>query len=124
MYEFLIVSFGAILGANARFKFFNFFEKLTLSKDLYALLVNIFSSFLLGLFLSMIERFDSFVYSYEVILFFSIGFLGSLSTFSSFIYDLFDLCLKFKFSRAIKVFIISFSMGVFAFFFGFFLVNN
>tara|TARA_Y100001968_G_scaffold123220_1_gene112165 strand:+ start:810 stop:1169 length:360 start_codon:yes stop_codon:yes gene_type:complete len=118
------VSLGAILGANTRFKMYSKLEKSKFSKDLYTLLINSFASFLLGLFLSIMEKFNSFIYSYQLILFFSVGFLGSLSTFSSFVYDLFDLCLQFKFLRAIKLFIVSLSIGIFAFVFGCLLGNN
>ncbi len=124
MTEILFISLGAILGANTRFKIFNELNKLNLSKDIYALLINTFASFSLGFFLSIIEKFSSFIYSYELVLFFSIGFLGSLSTFSTFVYDLFDLCLQLKYSRAIKLLIISLSMGIFAYAFGFLLGNE
>ena len=123
MAEILFISFGAILGANTRFRISNKPESINLSKDLYALLINTFASFSLGFFLSIIEKFSSFTYSSQIFLFFSIGFLGSLSTFSSFVYDLFDLCLQLKFLRAINLLIISLSLGVLSYVFGFLLGN-
>ena len=123
MAEILFISFGAILGANTRFRISNKLESINLSKDLYALLINTFASFSLGFFLSIIEKFSSFTYSSQIFLFFSIGFLGSLSTFSSFVYDLFDLCLQLKFLRAINLLIISLSLGVLSYVFGFLLGN-
>ena len=124
MPEILLVSIGAILGANLRFKIHNKLEKINLSKDFVILIINTFASFSLGLFISISEQFSSFIYSYQLILFFSIGFLGSLSTFSSFAYDLFDLCLQLKFFRAFKLFIISISLGISSFAFGFLLGNQ
>tara|TARA_B100000579_G_C22725488_1_gene801528 strand:+ start:249 stop:623 length:375 start_codon:yes stop_codon:yes gene_type:complete len=124
MSEILLVSFGAILGANTRFKISNKLEKIPFRKGSSILIINIFSSFFLGLFLAIVEQFSSFIYYYQLLLFFSIGFLGSLSTFSSFIYDLFDLCLQLKLSRALELFIISSSMGILAFAFGFLLGNK
>tara|TARA_B100000214_G_scaffold186378_1_gene134372 strand:- start:573 stop:947 length:375 start_codon:yes stop_codon:yes gene_type:complete len=124
MLEIFLISLGAILGANTRFRIINKLEKLNLRKDLFVLIINIFASFFLGLFLSIIEQFISFIYSYQLVLFFAIGFLGSFSTFSSFVYDLFDLCLQVKFSRALKLFILSFSLGIIAFAFGFLLGNK
>ncbi len=121
MIEILSVSLGAALGANARFQIFDRLEKLNISKYFFILIINTFASFFLGLFLSFIERFSSFIYSYQLVLFFSIGFLGSLSSFSSFVYDLFDLCLQSKFSRALKLFIISLFLGILSFVFGFLL---
>ena len=122
--EIFFVSLGALLGANIRFQISNNFEKrLNLTKDISILIINTFASFGLGLFLSIMDQFR-FIYSYQIVLFFSIGFLGSLSTFSSFVYDLFDLCLQLKFSRALKLFIISSSLGIIAFAFGFLLGNH
>tara|TARA_B100000945_G_scaffold37084_1_gene25049 strand:- start:765 stop:1139 length:375 start_codon:yes stop_codon:yes gene_type:complete len=124
MSEIILVSLGAILGANTRYEINNKLEKLNLRKDISILIINTFASFFLGLFLSLIEQFNTFIYSYQLLLFFSIGFLGSLSTFSSFVYDLFEFCLQLKFSRAIKLFIISCSLGIMAFAFGFLLSNQ
>ncbi|KGG21906.1 fluoride efflux transporter FluC [Prochlorococcus marinus] len=124
MSEILFVSIGAILGANSRFRIHNKLAKLNLNKYSLILIINTFSSFSLGLFLSVVEQFRAFNYYYQLVLFFSVGFFGSLSTFSSFIYDLFDLCLKLKFFRALKLFFISVSVGIIAFAFGFFLGNQ
>ena len=124
MSDILFVSIGAILGANIRFKTYNKLANLNLSKNFLILIINTFTSFCLGLFLSIIEDFRAFSYYYQLVLFFSIGFFGSLSTFSSFVYDLFDLCLQLEFFRALKLFIISVSIGIIAFAFGFFLGNQ
>ena len=124
MSEVLFVSIGAILGANIRFKIHNKLAKLNLSKDFLILIINTFASFSLGLFLSLLDQFRAFTYYYQLVLFFSIGFFGSLSTFSSFVYDLYDLCLQLKFFRALNLFIISVSIGIIACAFGFFLGNQ
>ena len=124
MNDIFLVSLGAILGANTRFQINDKLVKLNLKKDISILVINTFASFFLGLFLTLVEQASSFIYSYQLVLFFSIGFLGSLSTFSSFVYDLFDLCLQLKFSRALKLFIISSSLGIVAFAFGFLLANR
>ena len=124
MPEILFVSIGAVLGANIRFEIHNKLAKLNLSKDFLILIINTFASFGLGLFLSLVEQFRAFAYYYQLVLFFSIGFFGSLSTFSSFAYDLFDLCLQLKFFRALKLFFISASIGIIAFAFGLFLGNQ
>ena len=124
MDEILFVSLGAILGANARFIILGNLKNLNVNKDLPVFVINTFASFCLGLFFSLVEQFRAFTYYYQLVLFFSIGFFGSLSTFSSFIYDLFDLCLQLKFFRALKLFFISASTGIIAFAFGFFLGNQ
>ena len=124
MADFFFISLGAILGANIRFQILNKLKKSRLKSDFYILIINIFASFSLGFFLPIINQLGSFIYSYQVILFFSLGFLGSMSSFSSYINDLYDLCLQFKFSRALNLFVFSSSLGVFAFAFGFFLGNQ
>ena len=123
MSEILFVSIGAILGANIRFKIHNKLVNLNLRKGFLILIINTFASFWLGLFLSLVEPFRAFTYYHQLILFFSIGFFGSLSTFSSFVYDLFDLCLQCKYFKALKLFFISACIGIIAFAFGFFLGN-
>ena len=124
MAESLFVSLGAILGANSRFIIHNKLEELNIRKNFLVLIINTFASCILVFFISLIDQFSSLIYSYQLVLFFSIGFLGSLSTFSSFVYDLFDLCLQLKFYRALKLFLISASLGIIAFAFGFFLGNQ
>ena len=117
----LIIAFGAFLGVNTRFIIYKKLNKINISKNSIVLLINIFSSFFLGLFLSISSQIDSVSYYSKLVLFFSIGLLGSLSTFSSFIYDLYDLLIQLKFYIAFKLFIISLISGLLAFAVGFLL---
>ena len=117
----ILISLGAILGANTRFLIYKKLNKLNISKNIIILLINIFSSFSLGLFLSILSQAGSESDYYKLVLFFSIGLLGSLSTFSSFIYDLYDLLVKFKFYNAFQLFIMSLTSGLLAFAVGFLL---
>ena len=121
MQDILLITIGSILGANTRFIIYKQLEKKKLNKNYIILVINIFSSFLLGLFLSVLSRNSSLIYSYQLVLFFSIGLLGSLSTFSTFIYDVYDLFKKFKFYRAFKLLIISLTLGILFFLIGFLL---
>ena len=121
--DFFLITFGAVLGANTRFIIYQKLEKINLSNNHIILVINTFSSFLLGLFLSFSSQLDSFTYSYQAGLFFSIGLLGSLSTFSTFIYDLYDLFIKLEFYRALRLFIISLTMGILSFAAGFLIRN-
>ena len=102
MKDILLVSCGAILGANLRLIIYEKFQNLRLRKDFSVLLINTFASFLLGLFISILPRISLQNFSYQLALFVSIGFLGSLSTFSTFVYDLFDSCLKLKWLLALS----------------------
>ena len=121
MQDILLITIGSILGANTRFIIYKQLEKKKLNKNYIILVINIFSSFLLGLFLSVLSWNSSLRYSYQLALFFSIGLLGSLSTFSTFIYDVYDLFKKFKFYRAFKLLITSLTLGILFFSIGFLL---
>ncbi len=124
MQNILLVSFGAILGVNSRYLIYNKLQKNKLRNYYIILIINTFASFCLGLFLSILKRISSLDTSYQLILFCSIGFLGSLSTFSSFINDLFDLFIKYKFFRALKLLFISYSLGIVSLAFGFLLGSS
>ncbi len=80
-------------------------------------IVNFLSSFLLGILVAL-----NFINNEILVLFYS-GFLGCFSTFSSFIYQLFDLFIKKKFLRLcfhyIQVIIFSFLF----FYLGYFLIQ-
>ena len=119
--DILLITIGSILGANTRFIIYKQLEKKKLNKNYIILVINIFSSFLLGLFLSVLSQNSSLRYSYQLGIFFLIGLLGSLSTFSTFIYDVYDLLKKFKFYRAFKLLIISLTLGILFFSIGFLL---
>ena len=110
--DFLLVSFGAVLGVNFRFIIFQKFKEININGHLIILIINAFSSFLLGLFISISPNISSLTYSSQLGLFFLIGFVGSLSTFSTFVYDLFNLSLQLNFFRALKLFTFSFSLGI------------
>ena len=119
MQDILLITIGSVLGANTRFIIYKQLENKKLNKNYIILVINVFSSFLLGLFLSVLSQISSLSYSYQLGLFFSIGLLGSLSTFSTFIYDVYDLFKKVKFYKAFKLLIISLTLGILFFSIGF-----
>ena len=71
------------------------------------LIVNVLASLFLGIFVSLN------ITNKNLILFFYVGFLGCLSTFSSFIYQLFHLIQERKYCKLLlyytEVFVLSFS---------------
>ena len=121
MEDILLITFGAVLGANIRYLVYEKFQKIDLSENSIILFINTFSSFILGLFLSILPQSRFLSYSYQLGLFFAIGLLGSLSTFSTFIYHIYELFIRLKFYRAFKLSIISLTSGLLSFSFGFLL---
>ena len=80
-------------------------EKIFTSNNI--LIVNVLASLFLGIFVSLN------ITNKNLILFFYVGFLGCLSTFSSFIYQLFQLIQERKYFKLLlyytEVFVLSFS---------------
>ena len=115
----ILIAFGAVIGANIRFLIYKKLSQIRIKNSLITLLINNLSSLLFGLFLSNSVQISDLGYSYKLGLFFSIGLLGSLSTFSTFIYDLCELLIRTKLLAALKFFIISVTSGVLSFMIGF-----
>ena len=97
---------GSTLGLIVRMfiKYITGREKIFTSNN--TLIVNVLSSLFLGVFLSLN------ITNKNLILFFYVGFLGCLSTFSSFIYQLFHLIQERKYFKLLlyytEVFVLSF----------------
>ena len=98
---------GSTLGLIVRMviKYISGREKLFTSNTI--LIVNVLASLFLGIFVSLN------ITNKNLILFFYVGFLGCLSTFSSFIYQLFYLIQERKYFKLLlyytEVFVLSFS---------------
>ena len=80
----LLVSLGAVPGAWLRFQLINHFEPIVPAKHWATLAVNIGASFCLGLLVAL----------NQLMLLLATGFLGSLSTFSTFVVELLVLLHK------------------------------
>ena len=98
---------GSTLGLTSRIfiKYISGREKIFTSNTI--LIVNVLASLFLGIFVSLN------ITNKNLILFFYVGFLGCLSTFSSFIYQLFYLIQERKYFKLLlyytEVFVLSFS---------------
>mgnify|MGYP001217890553 FL=1 len=121
--DIILISLGAVFGVNSRFLIYQKLKEININGKYSIFLINTFSSFFLGFFISISSKITSLNVSSQLVLFFVIGFLGSLSTFSTFIYDLFQLFREYKFLNALKLFIFSYSLGTSALALGFLLGN-
>jgi CrcB protein len=81
------------------------------------LIVNVLASLFLGIFvgLNIINK--------NLTLFFLVGFLGCLSTFSSFIYQLFNLIQKRKYLRLLLYYVELLSLSFLFFYLGYFITS-
>jgi len=92
MEKFLIISIGAVLGANARYWLGGWAaEKFGTTFPYGTLVINLTGSFILGLFITLIT--DRFLVDPNWRLLVAIGFLGSYTTFSSYTYESVNLIL-------------------------------
>lgn len=90
---FSLVAIGAVLGSATRVYLTGFLEGFLPAKHWGTMIVNISAAFMLGLFISLHSPsgLDHVVEISSLLLFFSVGFLGSMSTFSTFVFDLFKV---------------------------------
>ena len=117
------VSFGAILGANLRYTIFEKLREKHIKKETAILFINNLSCFCLGLTSSKLQ--DVYLLNASQLgLFISIGFLGSLSTFSTFMNDIFELIIQKRLKEAIKIFIFSVFFSLFLISLGFMVGNK
>jgi fluoride exporter len=92
MDKFLIISIGAVLGANARYWLGGLAsDKLGTAFPYGTLIINVTGSLLLGLFMTLIT--DRFIVDPRWRLLVAIGFLGAYTTFSTYTYESANLIL-------------------------------
>jgi fluoride exporter len=86
MENFLIISLGAIIGANLRYWVGGWAaQQFGVSFPYGNLIINLSGSFILGLFMTLAT--ERFLIDPRWRLFFAIGLLGSYTTFSSYTYE-------------------------------------
>lgn len=84
--QYLVISLGGILGANARYLLGTWIaQRYGTSFPYGTLVINVSGSFVIGLFLTLIA--ERFVLHPNWRLFFAVGFLGAYTTFSTFSYE-------------------------------------
>ena len=120
--HFSAISTGSLLGANLRYILITRFCSIKLSKSRRLLLVNLIASVILGASLSLNNDSDLKIYR-EFVILFLYGFAGSLSTFSSFINDLFKLSIKRKYKDILIIIFLSIFLGLLAISLGLLVIN-
>ena len=117
-----LIALGAIIGANIRYFFLIKLEILKYSE--YRLLtINLFSSFILGLLFPFFIK-TNLKIEEELIFLFLFSFIGSLSSFSTFISDFYMLILNNNFKRPAFLVLFSIVLGILFFNFGYLIISN
>ena len=106
-----LISVGSLFGANLRYIFLTQFHSIRLNKRSRLVVINSIASIVLGLALSLNDESNFKIYS-DLIILFLIGFSASLSTFSSFINDLFKLSIKKQYKDVSIIIFLSISLGL------------
>ena len=117
-----LIALGAIIGANIRYFFLRKLETLKYSE--YRLLtINLFSSFILGLLFPFFIK-TNLKIEEELIFLFLFSFIGSLSSFSTFISDFYMLILNNNFKRSTLLIFFSIVLGILFFNFGYLMISK
>ena len=117
-----LIALGAIIGANIRYFFLRKLEIFKYSE--YRLLtINLFSSFILGLLFPFFIK-TNLKIEEELIFLFLFSFIGSLSSFSTFISDFYMLILNNNLKRSTLLIIFSIVLGILFFNFGYLIISN
>lgn len=113
MEKFLLISAGAILGANSRYWLGNWIaQKWGAAFPFGTLIINLSGSFLLGLFMTLAT--ERLMIDPRWRLFFAIGFLGAYTTFSTYTFESFNLLLKGQWAAGLLNLLGSSLLGILA----------
>lgn len=123
MKEVILVFFGGGIGSALRYLVSKSFTGWINNPFPYStFLVNIIGCFLIGIFLTLPERFDWFTIEYR--LFLATGICGGFTTFSTFSYENFALIKEGDYMYFVSYTILSFAIGLTATFLGMYLVKK
>ena len=114
----LLIISGAIPGALLRMQVSKKLALYTQSKLLGLVILNTVATFSLGFFLAIQPKLESISSNQALYLCLCVGFLGSFSTFSSFIFELYSFSLKHRLIDFLCMVLFSIFLGLFSVFLG------
>tara|TARA_Y100001968_G_scaffold87413_1_gene78384 strand:+ start:3683 stop:4069 length:387 start_codon:yes stop_codon:yes gene_type:complete len=117
----LLVSLGAVIGAYLRVEFLKYSELIFKRKYSGVIVINLIATFFLGFTISFFDYLELNNSDKPLWLFLCVGFLGSFSTFSTFIGNLFSSLIERNFRDFSIILIISLFGGLFFAYLGFIL---
>ena len=109
--NFLIVGFGAAIGAFIRNELTLWQSKIPVDFPVITLLINIFGALLLGIFTAQIHN-------GAILLLLGTGFCGGFTTFGTFSMELSQLWFQHRFVRCLLYFVLTYIFGILGFIIG------
>lgn len=123
MKEVMLVFLGGGIGSALRYLVSKSFSGWINNPFPYStFVVNIIGCFLIGIFLTLPEKYDWFTVEYR--LFLATGICGGFTTFSTFSYENYALIKEGDYIYFVSYTVLSFAIGLAATFFGMYLTKN
>ena len=122
IYKFLAIFLGGGIGAVARFSITSFFIKVLNMPYLGTFSANLIGCFLIG-YICAIFYLKAQILPQNLKLFLTVGFLGGLTTFSTFNYEIFSFIKDEKILHGLIYMFLSCFLGLALTFLGFYLAN-
>ena len=97
----ILISIGASLGSFLRLQIIHTSQKQLINSQWAILFINCIASFFLGFVIGLEKNVENASTPGSSLLFFNVGFLGSFSTFSSFVWVVFDKLIKQKWAESL-----------------------
>ena len=113
----LLVFFGGGIGSSIRFLITKYSNKNLISFPIGTSVSNLIGCFILGLLIAYYDKND--IPKKDVFIFISIGICGGLTTFSTFMIDIFYILKSYNFQNLLAYFGINFILGFFFIYIGF-----
>ncbi len=116
----ILIIFGSILGSCLRFSVLSWFYEKLKSKNLGTLVVNILATFAFVFLTTLNFNPENYINLSASMTIFGIGFLGSFSTFSTFVLEIIEEFMQSNFSRALSMICFSVVGGLLSAYLGYF----
>lgn len=113
----VLVFFGGGIGSSIRFLLSKYSIKNFISFPVGTSVSNLVGCFIIGLLIAYYDRND--IAKKDIFIFISIGFCGGLTTFSTFMLDIFYMVKSENFQNLLAYFSLNFILGFFFIFLGF-----
>ena len=113
----ILVFFGGGIGSSIRFIVTKYFNKNLISFPIGTSISNLVGCFIIGSLIAYYDR--NSIPKKDIFLFISVGFCGGLTTFSSFLLDIFEMLKNENYQNIIPYFSVNFFLGLISIALGF-----